>query len=63
MEGLVEILKPGFHKANIDHESDQFWAKTKWLVERMTAQPPNRFVFCVVVVGFPVNGNEDLLWG
>ena len=29
-------------------------------MERMTAQPPNRFVFCVVVVEFAVNGNQAL---
>ena len=27
----------------------------------MTAQPHNRFVFCVVVVEFAVNGNQALL--
>ena len=27
-------------------------------VQRMTARPPNRFVFCVVVAEFPVNGNQ-----
>ena len=26
----------------------------------MTAQPLNRFVFCVVVVEFAVNGNQAL---
>ena len=29
MEGLVEILKPGFHKANIDYESDQILSQNK----------------------------------
>ena len=27
----------------------------------MTAQPHNRFVFCVVVVEFAVNGNQALV--
>ena len=53
-------IKPGFHKANFDHDNDQFWIKTKQLVRRMTAQPNNRFVFCVVVVKFAVNGNQAL---
>ena len=52
--------KPGFHNANFDHDNDQCWAKTKRLVGRMTAQPNNRFVFCVVVVKFAVNGNQAL---
>ena len=43
-----------------DHDNDQFRAKTKRLVGRMTAQPLNRFVFCVVVVEFAVNGNQAL---
>ena len=50
-------FKPGFHKANFDHDSDQFWFKTKRLAGRMTAQPRNRFV-CVVAVAFAVNGNQ-----
>ena len=50
-------MKPGFDKANFDHDNDQFRVKTKPLVGRMTAQPSNRFVFCVVVVEFAVNGN------
>ena len=54
------IIKPGFHKANFDHDNDQFWIKTKRLVGRMTAQPNNRFGFCVVVVKFAVNGNQAL---
>ena len=41
-----------------DH--DQFWANTKRLVGRMASQPNNRFVFCVVVVEFAVNGNQAL---
>ena len=57
---LFHILKPGFHKANYDHDKDQFRAKTKQLVSRMTAQPHNRFVFHVVVVEFAVNGNQAL---
>ena len=51
-------LKPGFHKANFDHDNDQFSVKTKRLAGGMTAQPHNRFVFCVVVVEFAVNGNQ-----
>ena len=51
-------LKPGFHKANFDHDSDRFSVKTKRLAGRMTAQPHHRFVFCVVVVEFAVNGNQ-----
>ena len=53
-------IKPGFHKANFDYDNDQFSVKTKRLVERMTAQPNNCFVFCVVVVEFAVNGNQAL---
>ena len=34
--------------------------KTKGLVGRMTAQPHNRFAFCIVVVKFAVNGNQAL---
>ena len=55
---VVIIVNPGFHKANFDHDNDQFWVKTKRLVGRMTAQAHNRFVFCVVVVEFAVNGNQ-----
>ena len=51
-------LKPGFHKDNFDHDNDQFSVKTKRLAGRMIAQPCNRFVFCVVVVVFVVNGNQ-----
>ena len=47
-------------EANFDHDNDQFWIKTKQLVGRMTAQPNNRFVFCVVVVKFAVNRNQAL---
>ena len=54
------ILRPGFHKANFDHDNDQFWVKTKRLVGRMTAQPNDRFVLCVVVVDFAANGNQAL---
>ena len=39
-----------------------FEAKTERLVRRMTAQANNRFVFCVVVVKFAVNGNQALLF-
>ena len=53
-----QALKPGFHKANFDHDNDQFWVKTKRLMRRMTAQAHNCFVFCVVVVEFAVNGNQ-----
>ena len=53
-----EALKPGFHTANSDHDNDQYRAKTKRLVGRMTAHPHNRFVFCVVVVELAVNGNQ-----
>ena len=42
--GLL-LLKPGFHKANYDHDNDQFRVKTKRLALRMTAQPYNRFAF------------------
>ena len=52
------VVKPGFHKANFDHDNDQFWIKTKQLVGRITAQANNHFVFCVVVVKFAVNGNQ-----
>ena len=52
------MIKPGFHKANFDHDNDQFRVKTNRLVGRMTAQPHNCFVFCVMVVGFAVNGNQ-----
>ena len=38
--------------------NDFFLIKTKRLVGRMTAQAHNRFVFCVVVVEFAVNGNQ-----
>ena len=54
-------LKPGFHKANFDYYDYQFLVRTKRLVGRMIAQPHNRFVFCVVVVEFAVNGNQALL--
>ena len=49
-------LRPGFHKAIFDHDND----RTKRLMGRMTAQSHNRFVFCVVVVEFAVNGNQAL---
>ena len=48
-------------KAYFDHDNDQFWTKTKRLVGEMIAQLHNRFVFCVVVVKFAVNGNQALL--
>ena len=51
---------PGFHKVNFDDDNNQFWIKTKRLVGRMTAQPNNRFVLCVVVVKCAVNGNQAL---
>ena len=57
---MPATLKPGFHKANFEHDNDQFRVKTKQLVGGMTAQPPNRFVSCVVVVEFAVNGNQAL---
>ena len=57
-EKKSHVVKLGFHKANSDHDNDQFWAKTKRLVGRMAAQPDNRFVFCVVVVEFAINGNQ-----
>ena len=41
-------------KVNFD---DQFSVKIKRLAGRMTAQPPNCSVFCVIVVEFAVNGN------
>ena len=53
-------VKPGFHKANFNHDNDQFRTKTKRLMGRVTAQPYNRFVYCVVVVEFAVNGNQAL---
>ena len=62
--GFVHIqvsIKPGFHKANYDHDNDRFQAKIKRLMSRMTAQLHNRFVFCVVVVEFAVNGNQALI--
>ena len=43
---------------NFDHDNDQFSVKTKRLVGKMTAQTHNRFVFCVVVVEFAVNGTQ-----
>ena len=43
-----------------DHDNDHFSVKTKLLAGRMTAQAYNRFVFCVVVVEFAVNGNQAL---
>ena len=52
-------LKPGFHKANFGHD-DQLLVKTKRLVEMITAQAHNRFVFCVLIVEFAVNGNQTL---
>ena len=39
------VLKPGFHKANYDHDNDQFGVKTKRSARRMTAQPYNRLAF------------------
>ena len=45
---VVIGFKPGFHKANFDHDNDQFRVKTKQLVGGMTAQAHNRFVSCVV---------------
>ena len=54
------MFKPGFHKANFDHDNDPFRVKTKQLVEGMTAQPNNCFVSCVMVVEFAVNGNQAL---
>ena len=50
---LQHLIKPGFHKANFDHDNDQFCVKTKRLVGAH-----NRFVFCVMVVEFAVNGNQ-----
>ena len=41
---VSDHLKPGFHKANDDHDNDQIRVKTKRLAWRMTAQPYNRFV-------------------
>ena len=52
------LIKLGLHKANFDHDNDQFSVKTKRLAGRRTAQPHHRFVFCVVVVEFAVNGNQ-----
>ena len=52
------MTKPGFHKANFDHDNDQFQVKTKQLVGGMTVQQHNCFVSCVVVVEFAVNGNQ-----
>ena len=57
---MTLLLNPGFHKANFDHDNDQFWIKTKRLVGRMTAQPNNPSVFCVMVVKFAVNRNQAL---
>ena len=50
--------KAWFPKANFDHDNDQFLVKAERLVGKMTARPHNRFVFCVVVVEFAVNGNQ-----
>ena len=50
----VSLLKA----LNFHHDNDQFWVRTKRLVWRMTAQPHNCFVFCVVVLEFAVNGNQ-----
>ena len=51
-------MKPSFHKTistktrtNFDQDKDQ-------LARRMIAQPRNRFVFCVMVMEFAVNGNQ-----
>ena len=55
---ILHNLKPGFHKANFDHDNNQFCTETKRVVGRMIAQAHNRFVFCVVVVEFAVNGNQ-----
>ena len=52
---VMNASKSGFHKANFDHDNDQFRVKTKRLVGRMTGQPDNRFVFCVVVVELSCN--------
>ena len=58
---VVEFrIKPSFHKANFDNENDQFRVKETQLVGGMTAQPHNRFVSCVVVLEFAVNGNQAL---
>ena len=54
---LASVLKWNSGKVNFDRDNDQFWVKTKQLVGRMTAQPHNRFVSCVVIVEFAVNGN------
>ena len=35
----LTLIKPGFHKANFDHDNDPFRVKTKQLVGGMTAQP------------------------
>ena len=37
--GRKHMLKPGFHKANFDHDNDQLWVETKRLVGKMTGQP------------------------
>ena len=55
---LKHMVKPSFHKANFDHDSNQVLVKTKQLEGRMTAQAHNRFVSCVVVVECAVNGNQ-----
>ena len=38
-------VKPGFHLANFDHDMDQFLAKPKRLMGRMSTQLHNHFVF------------------
>ena len=47
-------------KANYDHDNDQFRAKTKRLLLRMTAQSYNRFVFVSWSWYLPCNGNQAL---
>ena len=41
----MKLIAHNFHKANFDHENDQFSVKTKQLVRKVTAQAHNRFVF------------------
>ena len=54
------LVKPGFHKANYDHDNDQFRVKTKRLAYRMTAQPYNRFLYVSWSWHLPSIGNQVL---
>ena len=51
-------VKPGFHKANYNHNNDQFRVKRKRFGRRMTAQPYNRFVYVSWSWHLPCDGNQ-----